>query len=116
MKKDRLFVPLSTEPFLDFKERGKQYEVRACARGFSEKFVYGGRAVELRKGYFGESLWGKVGEVYIGKLENIFKKIDLKLIEPLAKSNIDALREDKEMLGNPEKYIVFQVVLADTKS
>lgn len=56
---DRLFVPLNKEPFEDFKSKGKTYELRSYGRNFTEKFVYKGRDVELRKGYSGESLWGR---------------------------------------------------------
>ena len=107
---NRLFVPLSTEPFLDFKERGKQYEVRSCERGFSEKFVYSGRKVELRKGYSGESLWGVIGEVVTGSLEDIFDKVDYRLIEPGFDSIEDSISDIEVMLGEKPKYIAFEVI------
>ena len=107
---DRLFVPLSTEPFIDFKHNGKQYEVRSCERGFSEKFVYSGRRVEIRKGYSGESLWGVVGKVYTGSLEEIFSKVDYRLVEPMSGSLEDAVYENITILGKKQKYIAFEVI------
>jgi len=110
-KRDRLFVPLSTEPFLDFKERGKQYEVRACERNFTESFVYSDREIELRKGYSGESIWGHIGEVYTGTLEEIFKQVNYSLVEPQSNSLGDAIQVNKEILGEKSKYIAFQVLI-----
>jgi len=109
-KKDRLFVPLSTEPYLDFKEKGKQYEVRSCERAFSEKYVYKGRPVEIRKGYSGESLNGIIGKVIIGSLEHIMYKLDYKKIEPNAKNKNEAILENKKILGKKDKYIAFQIL------
>ncbi len=110
--KDRLFIPLTTESFLDFKLYGKQYEIRACQGSFSEKFVFPGRPVELRKGYSGESLNGVIGEIVKGShLEQILSLIDYRLAEPRANSVDDAVRQNKKMLGEKPKYIAFQVLL-----
>ena len=109
-KKNRLFVPLSTSSFLDFKN-GKQYEVRAYGRQFTEKNVYFGRDVELRKGYSGESIFGSIKEVLMGSLEEIFAQVDFKLIEPRLSSVEEAILENKNMLGEKDKYISFQVLL-----
>lgn len=87
-------------------------KVRAYGRNFTEKFVYSGREVELRRGYSkGESLWGRVGKVIVGSLEDIFSKVDFKLVEPQKKSQQDAISENRELLGDREKYIAFQVFL-----
>ena len=43
---------------------------------FTEDFVYSGRQVELRKGYSGESLWGHLGNIRTGTLEEIFDHFD----------------------------------------
>lgn len=110
--KERLFVPLSTSSFIDFKLNGKQYEVRACERNYSEKFVFPGRPVELRKGYSGESLMGVIGEIVMGsRLEEVLSLIDYKLAEPMASSIDDAVKENKKLLGEKPKYIAFQVLL-----
>ena len=109
-KLDRLFVPLTTESYLDFKEKGKEYEVRACQRQFTECFVYPGRAVELRRGYSVESLWGVIGEVVIGRLEEIFEKAELCKLEPQANSIEEAVAMNRAMLGEHDTYIAFQVL------
>jgi hypothetical protein len=110
--KDRLFVPLTTESFLDFKLKGKQYEIRACEKAYSEKYVFPGRPVELRKGYSGESLHGIIGEIVMGShLEQVLSLIDYKLAEPRANSIDEAVKENKKLLGEKPKYIAFQVLL-----
>jgi hypothetical protein len=112
--KPRLFVPLTTESFLDFKLHGKQYEVRACEGNYSEKYVFLGRPVELRKGYSGESLKGVIGDIIIGShLEQILGLIDYKLAEPRANSIDEAVRENKKILGEKPKYVAFQVLLGN---
>jgi hypothetical protein len=70
--KERLFVPLSKEPYLDFKNNGKQVEIRKYGRNFTEKTVFSGRRVELRLGYSGNSrMYGNIEEVVVGSLEKI---------------------------------------------
>jgi len=108
MPSEKLFVPLKTEFFLDFQDRGKEYELRKYGRNFTERNVYPGRRVLLRNGYSGKAeLWGTVGRVVIGSLESIFREVDYKLIEPRAKTI-------NEARGNPEDkeiYLAFQVLI-----
>lgn len=106
---DRLFVPLNKEPFEDFNSKGKTYELRSYGRNFTEKFVYEGRDVELRKGYSGEILWGKIGKVQIGTLEEILSKVYFKKITPEADSEEKAKKQMLDILGEKEKYIAFEV-------
>ena len=110
-KKDRLFVPLNSGPFDDFSFNGKTFEIRGYGRQYTEKHVYPGRDVELRKGYSGESLKGKIGQIEIGSLSQILKKIDYKLVIPLASSELSAFKKIKEILGSREKYIAFEVLM-----
>ncbi len=112
-KKDRLFANLATEPFMDFAERGKRYEVRAYGRnGFTEDNVYSGRRVELRKAWSRGSLWGNVGKVLVGSIDDIFDLIgDYKLVEPRANSSEEAISENRDLLKNPSTYIAFEVLL-----
>lgn len=108
----RLFVPLCTEPFLDFKLRGKQYEVRACgSRQYTERNVYPGKKVEFRKGYSGESLHGSISDVIVGTLDDIFSQVDYRLVEPRSESREDAAKEVMSYFKQPEKYIAFRVTL-----
>lgn len=119
-KQDRLFVPLYTEPFEDFRDYGKQYEIRSYGRNFTEKHVREGRPVELRKGYSLREnvpqaewqLWGTLGNVIVGSLEDIFDQVDdYKVIEPRSDSVEKAIAENRDLLGNHPKYIAFQVLL-----
>ncbi|MFH1400920.1 MAG: hypothetical protein ABIH41_05345 [Nanoarchaeota archaeon] len=108
---DRLFVNLSTEPYLDFLERGKRYEIRAYGRnGFHEANVYDGRPVELRRAWSRGSIFGTVGEVVVGSIDDIFDAIDYALIEPRVRTREEAVAENRTMLKNPEKYIAFEVI------
>jgi len=110
-KENRLFVNLTTAPFLEFDEGSKKYEVRAYGKKFTEKTVYTGRTVELRNAWNRGSLWGSIGEVVVGNLESIFDSLDFKLVEPKAGNVESAINENKEILNNPDKYIVFEVRL-----
>jgi len=121
-KQDRLFVPLSTKPFEDFRCRVKQYEIRAYGGQFTEKHVSSGRPVELRKGYSVRKnvpsaewrLRGILGKVIVGSLEDIFNQVgDYKTIEPRSGSVEDAIKENRELLGEKPTYIGFQVFLED---
>ncbi|MFH1400908.1 MAG: hypothetical protein ABIH41_05280 [Nanoarchaeota archaeon] len=108
---DRLFVNLSTEPYLDFLERGKQYEIRAYGRnGFHEANVYEGRPVELRRAWSRGSMFGTVGHVRVGSIDDIFDAIDYRLAEPRARTREEAVAENRTMLKNPEKYIAFEII------
>lgn len=110
MFKPRVFVPLCTDPYYDFELNGKKYELRKCERQFSEKFVYPGKGVELRHGYSGRSRYGTVGNVVTGSLDDIFKKVNFKEIEPRANSKDEAIKEVLKYLGKREKYIAFEVI------
>ena len=108
--KERLFVPLAKEPFVDFEVKGKSVEIRKYGRNYTEKTVFPGRRVELRLGYSGNGeLWGNVDEVLIGSLEQIFQHFDLMSVEPNAVDVSSAITENIEMLGFSEKYIGFSI-------
>jgi len=108
---NRLFVPLNTDPFEDFKYRGKRYELRWYGRQFIEKNLIPGRLVELRKGYSGERLHGTIGTCVIGSLEYIFEQIPLHLITPRKSSKEEALIHAKQFMKPAEKYVAFEVIL-----
>jgi ribosomal protein S30 len=111
MKKDRLFVPLCTEYYTDFKNNRQKYELRVCKGNFAEKFVYTGRKVELRKGYSGENIFGEIGKVIIGSLKDVLNQIDYKNISPRAKNSIEFVEEIKRLIGETQNYIAFEVLL-----
>jgi len=104
-------VPLNTEPFEDFKYNGKSFELRAYGRQYTEKHVYTGRKVEIRKGYSGESLHGNIGQVKTGSLEHVLSKIGYKKITPGAKTLSEAKKNIRNILGKKRRYIAFEVIL-----
>jgi len=108
--KERLFVPLSKQPYLDFSLNGKEVEIRKYGRNFTEKTVFSGRRIELRLGYSGKSaIWGNIEEVIVGSLDDIFKHYELANVEPGANSKEDAISENIQLLGPSDKYIGFSI-------
>jgi hypothetical protein len=107
---DRLFVPLNSEPFEDFKDGSKSYELRSYGRQYIEKFAYLGRDVELRKGYSGDSLWGKIGCGEMGTLDEILCRVDWWKIFPKAGSKEEAINRIKKIVGIRNKYLAFEVI------
>ena len=106
---NRFFVPLNSEPFEDFKSGSKTYELRGYGRCYTGKHVYRGRVVELRKGYSGESLWGRITNVETGTLEEVLAKVPWQKIIPKAKSRREAIGIINHLLGKRGRYIAFEV-------
>jgi ASC-1-like (ASCH) protein len=109
-------VPLSTEPFEWFKSGQKQWELRKYGRQFTEKHVFTGRFVELRKGYStDQALWGTIDEVFtFDDLNSVFSRIDYRKIIPTVGSKEDAIKRTKDLLDistTDSKYISFKVDL-----
>lgn len=57
---DRLFVPVTSEVFGWWASGRKTWELRRAAPRWSPTHVYDGRSVEIRRGYSGDSLWGRI--------------------------------------------------------
>jgi hypothetical protein len=108
--KERLFVPLSKEPYRDFLLNGKEVEIRKYGRSFTEKTVFPGRRIELRLGYSGKSaIWGNINEVIVGTLEDIF---NIMICKSRARVKMQKRNFRKyELLGSSDKYIGFSVKL-----
>ncbi len=106
---DRLFVPLKTGPFEWFESGEKRFELRRYGRRWTDKHVYPGREVELRKGYSGKSIWGSIGKVIVGDLDKIFFEVDFKLINPTVPTVEDIIKRTLDLLGPSDKYIAFEV-------
>lgn len=64
-QQDRLFVPLKALWFGLFKSGRKKWELRGLGNQFNENTVCIGRRVELRRGYNGESLFGRITKFII---------------------------------------------------
>ncbi len=106
---DRVFIPLAKEPFFDFKLYGKTYELRRLERQWTEKNVRTGRHATVSCGYSGARLEGTIGLVIIGSLNEIFREVDFKKIEPRAKTVREAINENLKTLGRAKRYIAFEV-------
>lgn len=110
MKRDRLFVPLTTEYWDAFNNGSKLWEVRNLGRNFSTQHVRVGRAVELRKGYStSSSLWGVIHSVVVcNTAEALIEDIPFNSILPNAKSKQEAIKILKELLGTEHMKIAFK--------
>lgn len=116
MASKRLFVPLKSEVYDWYLSGCKKWELRRIGRQYTRKNVYAGRIIELRRGYNGESLFGKVGEVYeASSLEEILNDIDYKEIIPSARDEEDAKNYMAQLLGQKAGYIIFEVMLKHKK-
>jgi uncharacterized protein YqfB (UPF0267 family) len=92
-KKDRLFVPLATDPFNWFAYGPKRWELRRLGGQFTPRHVRVGRTVELRRGYrIDESLWGKITDVVEAEnVEDFFDKVPYWEVIPIAETRHDAV-------------------------
>ena len=112
---DRLWLPLAEAHFFAFADGIKHYELRFAKGSYAESRVYRGRKVELSKGYGKtQRMWGTVGKVIVGSLEEVLARIPFDLILPKAKSLDDATSSIRQVLIPKEqtpKYIAFEVIL-----
>ena len=107
---ERLFVPLATEPFIDFRDRGKEVEVRKNGHQYTIKTIIDGRLVELRLGYSGkESIWGNIGQIVVGSWEDIFEIFELMRVEPRFTTTKDAIKDNEALFGKHQELIAFEV-------
>ncbi len=107
----RLFVPLTALAFEDFRDNGKEVEVRRCERQYAQQHIILERDVELRRGYSGASLWGTIIDVRTGTLDEVIGAYDLRIVEPCCANVEDAVRENRELLGDAERYIAFRMLI-----
>src|SRR5687768_5793291 len=89
---NRLFVPLSKQAFNWFKA-GKNWEIRRLNKGqYNTKNIFSNRMVELRKGYNGESLWGKIDQVQIfSNSQELVRNIHYQELVPSAHDENEAV-------------------------
>lgn len=98
----RLFVPLSTGPYLWFRSGKKTWELRRNRGAFRFDRVALGRIVELRKGYSDRStsLWGVVRTTTAcANLAEFFDRVDYRQVIPTAASVEDALATAESILS-----------------
>lgn len=109
----RLFVPLSTQPFVWFLSGSKKWELRKYGRQYTEANLTLGRKVELRRGYLNsfESIWGEISDVVSGRsISEIFEKVEFGEVIPVAKSISEAIESAIDILGDDgSRYIAFKI-------
>ncbi|MDP2598684.1 MAG: hypothetical protein Q8P49_02550 [Candidatus Liptonbacteria bacterium] len=115
-----VFVVLKKEPWLDFRDLGKTFEMRRAEGKWNPLYLRKGKQVRLGCGYSKKNdkkrnLHGVIGKVVSGSLQKIFGEIDFKEIEPRAKTVREAKLENLRVLGRARKYIAFQIVRAGKK-
>jgi hypothetical protein len=109
-KRDRLFVPLASEPFYWFLGGRKRWELRRLGRQYTPRHVKVGRPVELRRGYSSkQALWGRITNVVqADDLCEFFQKVPYQQVIPVAQSLDEAigiansildLKENTRVLG-----------------
>jgi hypothetical protein len=112
MTDGRIFVPLTGEAFEWFSRGGKRFELRRARSQFTERFVQRGRRVQLRKGYSGPSMNGRIGRVVTApSLAAIFESVPYTFIIPDATSKVDAFMMASRYVGEAGPFIAFEVLL-----
>jgi hypothetical protein len=102
---DRLFVPLSSEPYRWFQSGKKRWELRKDARQFSVEHVRPGRSVELRRGYrdAGSAIWGEIVDVvHAPGLNDFFSHVDWRNVLPECRDREDAIETARQILNIQE--------------
>lgn len=106
---DRLFVPLNSEPWNWFRRGDKTVEIRGVSPRFNQSTVKPGRLVELRKGYSGPSIWGRLENVSTAaSAAALFNHIEPGHVVPGA-SRTEAVKYVEELLPGYGSYIAFSV-------
>lgn len=93
-ERTRLFVPLAKDPFDWFQSGKKEWEIRFWGRQYTDRHVYIGRRVELRRGYSDPdaSIWGFIADVKVAEsLCELFNEVDFARAIPSAKSEFEAI-------------------------
>jgi ASC-1-like (ASCH) protein len=99
---NRLFVPLSAEPYQWFSSGQKHWELRRYGRQYTERHVWPHRTVELRHGYSdpNRSLWGTIVAVQRAEnLKDFFDQVPYTQVIPSANSLKEAIITAKKILG-----------------
>ena len=107
----KVFVPLTTKFFYQFKNEGKRFELRRLGGPWNTNNIYSSRPVVLSKGYGKyERIKGIIGAVHVGSLNQIFKIIPYRLIIADAKSKREAIESVELLLGNSAQFIAFEFI------
>lgn len=106
----RLFVPLKEEYYEDFRKRGKRFELRQYSKNYNEKTIWPNKQIELRCSYSKPNpehpaIWGRIGKIVTGTIDEILAQVYFKEIKPRAKT-IDEVKQE----AGKDKYIAFEVI------
>lgn len=111
---DRLFVPLSKEPFGWFASGRKKWELRRVGNQFHTDHIYHGRLVELRLGYStSQSLWGCVQSIiHARSLTELFSQVPYEDVIPMASTEeeaVDVCTSILDLCSDNPSLIAFKV-------
>jgi hypothetical protein len=118
---NRLFVPLASQPYDWFASGLKHWEIRKYGRQYTEKHVYIGKPVELRRGYSNKinALWGVIERVeYTDNIRSFFDKVPYADAIPTAFTLEEAILFLVESIlriqpDQPQKIIGFKIRFSD---
>lgn len=99
---NRLFVPLSSDPFQWFASGRKRWELRRYGRQYTTDHVILGRTVELRKGYSNREsvLWGTIVDVRRAPgIRDFFRQVPFAEVIPVAGSEEEAIQMATKILA-----------------
>jgi hypothetical protein len=110
-KIDRFFLPVNKEVY-EWYYIGKLWEIRNAKGRFNIKNIYPNRLIEIRKGYNGESLWGKIVTVLLFKDSNdLLEKINYKEIFPQCTSATIADKLIQDYIISGHEIIATQIMI-----
>jgi hypothetical protein len=109
--KDRLFVPLETTHYDNLVDGDKDIELRGVNSRFNERTVVTGRAVEFRRGYSHDPVWGTIGERwFFDHLAEIPLALDHERIVP-GITREQFIVNGYKLLGQYDRFVAFEVDL-----
>lgn len=105
-------MPLRADAFRWFESGAKRFELRRLGRQFAQHLLVEGRAVELRFGYSGRSLRGRIGAVFVGEhLRQMISTVGFQSVVPPASDLDDAVTIARDFVGPNGPYVLFEVRL-----
>lgn len=109
-KKDRLFVPLNSEPWWAFERGEKTAEFRGVNPQFNPDTVYEGRDAELRRGYStNDRLFGEITEVDVGDHLGDMVERHFDALQYGGRTMGEVAYNANQLVGDYDEYIVFHV-------
>lgn len=108
---DRLFLPVNTRPYQNYKIKLKDIEARGINNQYNTQTVTQNKRVEIRKGYNGPSLWGTIQDTWrTNSIHAIPDTVTHHRILP-GVSRLRFIKELQDLLGDYDDYILFEIDL-----